>query len=265
PAEWATGYRIYRYSTAGGRWEIIASRLSVGTISYIDDGISSGTYDYRIMGLVGSAGSPLEGPGYSVQGATTGLLVPPNVRASTAASRGSPFQTSVTWGAVSGADYYRVYRNGSYLTSISSTSYDDTSLKSVGGSYSYTIAAYSYYWGEEGGQSASSSASTVGFTVTGNLVLNTPNAGTINTSGEFDCYHFSVPSSGYYEVRLEDGSSGYSSFDAYLYVYQDGNLITSLDSGSQGVTLTAGDVLYVIPVPYSVGSTGGYRVTIEKP
>jgi fibronectin type 3 domain-containing protein len=66
----------------------------------------------------------------------------PNLKGVAKTSNG----VKVTWGAVNGADAYRVYRRGAgqswvYVTTVTGTTYVDTAVKDATGYYRYTVRA----------------------------------------------------------------------------------------------------------------------------
>jgi len=59
----------------------------------------------------------------------------------------SSSQIDLVWNSVSGADYYKVYRDGSFAASTAQLSYSDTGLSPVT-TYTYTVSAFSNTLGE---------------------------------------------------------------------------------------------------------------------
>ena len=77
-------------------------------------------------------------------GAVTADTTPPSVPANLTATSISSSQISLSWTASTdnvGVTGYKIYRNSSYLTSVTTTSYSDIGL-SAGSSYSHTVSAY---------------------------------------------------------------------------------------------------------------------------
>nr|WSX73335.1 PHB depolymerase family esterase [Streptomyces sp. NBC_00899]WSX80599.1 PHB depolymerase family esterase [Streptomyces sp. NBC_00899] len=117
------------------------------TGSYYLDTICSSYYTARFWGLDGS--TPPGGGGGTLP-APTGLAV--------SGTTGS--SVSLSWGAVTGAASYRVYRGGTQAGSPTATSYTDTGL-TAGTAYSYTVAAVDSS-GAAGPASAAVTATTTG-------------------------------------------------------------------------------------------------------
>jgi parallel beta-helix repeat protein len=135
----ATGYAVYR----GG--------VKVGTAtgaSYSDTGLTNGTaYSYAVAATNLAGQSSLTAavsatPLPAVPAAPTGLVASPG-----------DTQVSLTWSPVAGATGYVVTKNGSALTTTTSTLYVATGLTN-GTSYTFTVAATNV-----AGTSASASAS----------------------------------------------------------------------------------------------------------
>ncbi|WP_262413311.1 extracellular catalytic domain type 1 short-chain-length polyhydroxyalkanoate depolymerase [Actinacidiphila acidipaludis] len=97
------------------------------TGSYYIDTICSSYYTARFWGLDGSGGG---GGGTGTLPAPTGLTVTGTTSTS----------ASLSWGAVSGAASYTVYRNGTAAGSVTGTTFTDSGL-TAGTSYTYTVAA----------------------------------------------------------------------------------------------------------------------------
>lgn len=133
----AKSYYLYRKSTDGKSWEKIAT---VTKTSYTDKNVSAGkTYTYTIRAYNGSVLS-----GYNTKGWSAKRLTVPKLTKIENKSNG----VKITWGKVSGAKEYNVYRktgkDGSWtrLATVTSTTYTDK--KAVGGtSYYYAVRAVS--------------------------------------------------------------------------------------------------------------------------
>lgn len=133
----AKSYYLYRKSADGKSWERIST---VTKTSYTDKNVSAGkTYTYTIRAYNGSVLSGYNTSGWSVKRLTTPKLTKIENK-----SNG----VKLTWGKVSGANSYYVYRktskDGSWtrLATVTSTNYTDK--KAVGGSsYYYTVKAVS--------------------------------------------------------------------------------------------------------------------------
>jgi hypothetical protein len=149
------GYRVYRNTSAGGEYTFLGTSQPA-YYSYVDSGLSAGTYYYKVASVNTSGESELSdyvsievpGDGPSVPSAPAGVKV-------TAQSSSS---ISVSWSSVSGADSYKVYyETGSSTTknlagTATSASYTHTGLQ-AGTTYKYYITAVNSA-GESGYSSA---------------------------------------------------------------------------------------------------------------
>jgi len=123
-------YTVYRASTqiggniTGTSYDDYAGAPGTGYIYYVKAHNSCGDSDYSVgdYGLRASA---------------------PSVPSGLSATNGAHCdRVRITWISASGADYYKLYREGSRIGgSISGTSYDDTSASS-GNTYSYKVRAH---------------------------------------------------------------------------------------------------------------------------
>ena len=132
----ADNYRIYRKAKSTDSWSYVAT---VTGTSYLDTTAKAGiTYRYTIRANYGGVYSSYKSSGWAVRRLTTPTLK--------AAKNGNGY-ISVTWGKVTGATGYRVYRkenNASawtYLGNVYSTSYKDTNVKNKA-TYTYTVRAF---------------------------------------------------------------------------------------------------------------------------
>lgn len=130
-----SGYTVYRNGTKIG--------TASGT-SYSDTGLSQNTsYTYTVSAM-DSAGnvSPQSAPIAITTPASD--TTPPSVPGGLKATSVTPNSVTIAWNpstdnvAVSG---YQVFRNGSKIATVGSTSYSDSGLSSSTG-YSYTVAAF---------------------------------------------------------------------------------------------------------------------------
>ncbi|MDR1326474.1 MAG: fibronectin type III domain-containing protein [Treponema sp.] len=138
----ATGYNIYRSSSSSGTYTLAGTSAST---SYTDTELTGyTTYYYKVA----SYNSVSEGEPSSPTSATTQWGGAP---AGLSATAGSDNSITLSWGAVSGANYYYIYRSttepGTYnqVTYTSGTSYTNTGLSS-GITYYYKVRAYSSYY-----------------------------------------------------------------------------------------------------------------------
>ncbi|MCD7760749.1 MAG: hypothetical protein LUH16_03100, partial [Clostridiales bacterium] len=133
----AQSYRVYR-KVSGGSWKQIAT-VSVSTLTYTDTAVvdnSGTTYYYTVRAVSGSILSSY------VSDVSILYLSQPTVTLSNVSTG-----VKVTWGTVTGANRYRVYRKisgGSWsaLCYTTSTSYTDATAES-GTTYYYTVRAVS--------------------------------------------------------------------------------------------------------------------------
>ena len=133
----AAKYRVYRASDDGKKWVL---QSTVTTTSYTDKNVTLGkSYKYTLRAENSSNLSSYVKEGWTVQY----TLATPSVSKVTTTSNSIKIQ----WGAVSGAEGYRVYRkaNGeskwSQVAKVTGTTYTDKNVK-VGSVYTYTLRAY---------------------------------------------------------------------------------------------------------------------------
>ena len=141
----ATKYAIYRKEKAEDSWVKIYTAGASAT-SYTDKTAKSGkTYIYTVKAYDGSFASL-----YNKAGLTVFYLATPVLKS--AAGTGAAGAATVTWGKVSGAKGYYVYRKGGALNESSwkriasvgadAVSYKDTTATSTDWRYTYTVKAY---------------------------------------------------------------------------------------------------------------------------
>lgn len=132
----AKSYKIYRRG-AGETWKCIAT-VGASATSYTDTAIKNNSgnyYRYTVRAIDGY---------YSAyeEGLLTRYVATPHLTGIANTSNG----VKVNWSSVNGADAYRVYRRGAgqswvYVTTVTGTSYVDTSVKNANGYYRYTVRA----------------------------------------------------------------------------------------------------------------------------
>ncbi len=153
------GYKIYRNGS------LLTSTNSTLT-TYSDSGLSAATnYSYTVAAYdaAGNNSSQSSSASATTQSApvsdTTAPTVPTNLSASAVSSSAINLSWSASTDAV-GVAGYKIYRNGSLLTTTNSTAttYSDSGL-SASTSYSYTVSAYDAA-GNNSSQSSSASATT---------------------------------------------------------------------------------------------------------
>jgi fibronectin type 3 domain-containing protein len=194
----ATGYRVYRGGVLVG---------SPATNAYTDTGLTNGTSYSWTVAAVKQNSAPSSQSGAA---STTPVAAAPSAPTGLAAAPGDG-QVALTWSAPSGADAYAVYRDGTLLTSLATTSYTDLSAAN-GASHSYYVVAFRQ----------NSSASAASSTVTSTAVAATPSAptGLSAMPGDSSMSLSWTPSS---------GATGYR-------VYRDGTLVGSAAGASYADT-----------------------------
>jgi len=133
----ATGYRIYRSTTADGTYDLIGTSA---TTPYADNSLLSGTaYYYKVAAY--------NGGGTGTQSSYVSAITQPSTPTGVTATANSESSITVSWESVIGATGYRIYRsttyNGTYdsIGTSATTSYEDNSL-SGSTRYYYKVAAY---------------------------------------------------------------------------------------------------------------------------
>lgn len=133
----AAKYRVYRASDDGKKWVL---QSTVTGTSYTDKNVKLGkSYKYTLRAENGSNLSAYVKTGWTVQY----TLATPNASKITTSNNSIKIQ----WGAVSGAEGYRVYRKAAGATKwtqiakVKGTSYTDKNVK-AGSVYTYTLRAY---------------------------------------------------------------------------------------------------------------------------
>ncbi|MCY3414126.1 MAG: S8 family serine peptidase [Candidatus Heimdallarchaeota archaeon] len=241
-----TGYNIYRN---GG---FLTS--TTGT-SYTDSGLTgSTTYSYQVSAY-DAAGN--EGTKSSTASATTSAdpdtTAPSQVTGLTATSAGLD-QINLAWNAASdniGVTGYRIYRGGSFLTSVTGTSYADTGL-TEGTTYTYTVAAYDAA-GNLGSQSSSASATTDSSTPPTGPITETF-TGTVSSSSKNAIFYFDVGEAGDIDVVLSWSTSA----DLDFYLYAPGT-----DPSGSSYVVRAYTLSNPETVSYAATQTGTWAVRVN--
>jgi len=137
----ATGYAIYRSTSASSGFVKITTRTSTG---YTDTGLTTGTtYYYQIKAYTTVGTTTFFGEATAVVGAAPIPAVPTGLTVTSAGYTSD----KISWTAVPGATGYAIYRSTSAstgflkITTRSSTSYTDTGL-TTGTKYYYKVKAY---------------------------------------------------------------------------------------------------------------------------
>lgn len=137
----ATGYRVYRRAAGEKYFTYLGT---VTSTTYVDKTVRNGVYyKYTVRTVFYSLFSNYEA------GLLCRYVATPKLTSISNATNG----IKITWGAVSGATGYRVYRRGAgqttwtYLGTVTGTSYTDTSVKDLKGQYfRYTVRAVNGYY-----------------------------------------------------------------------------------------------------------------------
>lgn len=130
----ASRYRVFR-KTGGGEWKYVAD---VSSTTYVDHNVYSGNrYTYTVRCLNSSGTALLSDYDHAGRGVL--FLAAPNLGSVSKVSGG----VQVTWGNVSGAAQYRIYRktNGGSWQAVGNTtgtSFVDRNVK-TGNNYTYTV------------------------------------------------------------------------------------------------------------------------------
>jgi uncharacterized protein YjdB len=142
----ATGYELYRATSSSGTYSRVATVTGGSTLSYINTGRTAGTtYYYKVRAYVTSGSTNVPSSFSSVKSAKPVPATP----AITTASAGYN-SVKISWGKVSGATGYQIYRatskEGTYsriatITSGSTVTYTNKSL-TTGRTYYYKVRAY---------------------------------------------------------------------------------------------------------------------------
>jgi parallel beta-helix repeat protein len=140
----ASGYRIYRASSADGVFLQIGSRAASQSPSYTESGLTSGTTYYYKVSAVNAAGESVQSA--MVEGKTSELPTAPAAPAALAVSGATTTSVALSWNAVSGASGYKIYRapaaDGTFaqVGTSETNAYTDAGL-SVDTAYYYKVSA----------------------------------------------------------------------------------------------------------------------------
>jgi chitodextrinase len=135
-------------------------------------GLSASTlYHYRVKSSDASGNLAISNDQTFITSVQAGDATPPSVPTNLSATAVSSSQINLSWNASTdnvGVTGYRVYRNGSQITTTANTSYSDNNL-SASTNYSYTVSAYDAA-GNSSAQSSAASATTQSGIVSGNNI-----------------------------------------------------------------------------------------------
>ena len=186
----ATSYKVYRDGSLLG---------SVSSNSFNDSGLNDGTYTYEVSS-VGDNGESASTASVSATVYTSLPNAPTNL---TATVNGD--SVTLSWNAVSDANSYKVYRDGSLLGSVNTNSFNDSGL--ADSTYTYEVSSV----GDNGESAGKASVSATVYTA----LPNAPTNLTATVSGD--------------SVALSWDAVN----DATSYkVYRDGSLLGSVNTNS---------------------------------
>jgi len=136
-----TGYKLYRATSSDGTYSLVKTTTST---SYTNTGLKTGKYYYYKVRAYRTVGSTTTYGNYSSYKYAKPV---PSAPASVKAARVSSKSIKVTWGAVSGATRYQVYRatskTGTYsLKATTSNRYFTNTGLTTGKYYYYKVRAY---------------------------------------------------------------------------------------------------------------------------
>ncbi|MEL7570816.1 MAG: hypothetical protein AAGU14_09695, partial [Eubacteriaceae bacterium] len=138
--EGATGYRVYRATSSSGTYTYLGATTST---SYTSTGLATGKYYYyKVLAYTTANGVTT----YSAYSSVKYAKVTPSTPTASAESYSSN-SIKISWGAVSGATMYELWKstsateNFTLLKSTVSNYYINTSL-ATGNTYYYKVRAY---------------------------------------------------------------------------------------------------------------------------
>jgi fibronectin type 3 domain-containing protein len=198
---------------------------------------------------------------------------PQNVRA-----QGNPYPACyITWGSVSGATGYKLYRS----TMSADSGYDPAPVYS-GNNTSYTdtgVTANTQYWYKvcavngngDGVLSAAASATTPASGVGTSLTYNSWEDGTL-AAGQVHWYQFTASTAGTYAVQWDDSDHGGGKYgDVVVSAYRVSDetpVFFRLDvryDNPPTISVGAGETIYLRVEGYSTSSSGTYAVRYYDP
>jgi len=254
----ATGYNVYRSTTADGTYIFVSASA---TISYTNTGLSSGTiYYYKVQAY----NSVVTG----TQSGYISVATLPNMPTGVTATANSTSSITVSWGSVTGADRYYIYRSaaasGAYseIGTSETASYADNSLSSST-TYYYKIAAYNS--GGIGSQSNYASTATLpdvptGVTATANSTSSiTVSWGSVTGATGYIIYRCESSSGTYTQVGSTSATTSYTNTDlspGRYYFYK----IAAYNSGGAGTQSSYAYTATPLGVPTGVTAAVVYDI-----
>ena len=148
-----TGYKIYRNGTYAA---------TATTTSYTDTGLTSSTsYSYKVSAVDAAGNESTQSATASATTKAAPDTTAPSIPAGLSASATSATQINLAWAAATdnvGVTGYKIYRGGTYLTTVTGTTYTNTGL-TASTAYTYKVSAIDAA-GNESGQSVAATATT---------------------------------------------------------------------------------------------------------
>ena len=248
PVSGATGYQVYRSSSATGTFSIVG--LNLTSTSFTDTGLSANTtYFYKVTAYnnIGESDQSQAFFATTQSGGNTGTI--PNTPTNLTATAASSSSITVNWSAVSGATGYHVYRSasaaGTYsiVGTVSFSSFTNTGL-SPDTTYHYMVAAYNNI-----GESTQSQA----------VSATTQSGGSVDHAGNIVGLWSRQSSNGVFYIRINAngtliwGGQAHNNIGyEYNYTYNGNTMV---------VTLVGVSDLYIIPPEERISYTGNASVS----
>ncbi|WP_248928304.1 S-layer homology domain-containing protein [Paenibacillus hamazuiensis] len=233
----ATYYNVYMNGT-------FIAKVTSGT-SYSVTNLSSATaYNFTVSAANADGESAKSTP---VNVTTLAPKAAPSVPANLIASNTTETGTTLTWDTVTGATYYNVYMNGTFIAKVTSgTSYTVTNL-SPATAYSFTVSA-----ANADGESAKSQAvnvTTTGLAVEG--LLSDQGDQVLSVGDTLQLTAKAVYSD--QSIRKVDDGVTYSSSDPSVATVDSNGVITAKAPGTVTITVSFGGKSYSVTITVQSG------------
>lgn len=130
------------------RGGIVIAVVQNGSLNYADNSVlpsSNYSYSVKAVDAARNESSASNSASVTTPAPSTADTMPPSAPSGLSAAAVSGTQVNLRWNASSdnvGVAGYRVYRGGTQIASVTTTSYGDSSGLSTGSSYVYTVKAY---------------------------------------------------------------------------------------------------------------------------
>jgi fibronectin type 3 domain-containing protein len=263
----ADEYYVYRALSASGIYSRVgeSTLISYNSTSYTDEELNaSTTYYYKVTAVndYGESAKSSYATAITESGSSSGPPVAPTVTVSSQYSQ----NISLSWGAVTGAASYKVYRGTgasltSLITTISTTSHTDT--VPAAGLYYYQVSAVSST-GSEGNKSTAKFA--VGASVTALSAVSSASSPVTSYSISGSSKYFKMTAFGSYQIRWKDYDITSSLADIKVTAYDnDGTLLFGpTDDVSNGFycfdnfTVTGGKDVVILVEPLTTNPSGTF-------